>query len=535
MTTFLALTVVGIVVGCIYALSATGLVVTYVTSGIFNFAHGAVGMVAAFAYWELTVHHHWPVPLALLFTLFVFAPLVGLLIDVLVMRNLHAASEEVRLIVTVGLMLFLIGVGQQVWQNTEIRTIPEFFAGHHVKILTVVVSYHQLTVVAAAVAIAVGLRLFLFRTRPGVSLRAVVDAPDLAAMYGAAPARVRMLGWALGSTLAALAGILIAPIITLDQVLLTLLVINGYAAAIVGRLKSLPLTFVGGIALGLLESYARKFIPTSYLSQVFPAIPTIFLFVALLALPQVRLRVGRALARRPMKVPSLRTSLVGAAVLVAGSWILAENLSVTNLFTFGSGLAFAMIMLSLVLLTGYGGQISLAQMTFAGLGAFAMGRVAGGGSPWGLLAAMGFAAAGGVLAALPALRLRGLYLALTTFAFAWGMRNLFFNNNHIFSQGGAQHVGRLDLFGLSFHGNRAFVVLTAAFLAAGLVGVLAVRRSSFGRRLTAMSDSQVACATLGMSLTWTKLVVFAASAWRGWRAPSTAACGGRSEPTTSTS
>src|SRR5438876_8009691 len=144
MTTFLALTVVGIVVGCIYALSATGLVVTYVTSGIFNFAHGAVGMVAAFAYWELTVHHNWPVPLALLFTLFVFAPLVGLLIDVLVMRNLHAASEEVRLIVTVGLMLFLIGVGQQVWQNTEIRTIPEFFAGHHVKILTVVVSYHQL-------------------------------------------------------------------------------------------------------------------------------------------------------------------------------------------------------------------------------------------------------------------------------------------------------------------------------------------------------------------------------------------------------
>src|SRR5205085_10702917 len=172
-----------------------------------------------------------------------------------------------------------------------------------------------------------------------------------------APSRVRMLGWALGSSLAALAGILIAPLITLAQVLLTLLVITGYAAAIAGRLKSLPLTFAGGIALGLLESYAVKYIPVRFLSQVRPAIPTIFLFVALLALPQVRLRVGRALARKPMRVPSLRTSVIGAGLLMAGSWILAETLSLSNLFTFGNGLAFCIVMLSLVLLTGYGGQV----------------------------------------------------------------------------------------------------------------------------------------------------------------------------------
>src|SRR5438132_8101503 len=115
MTTFLTLTVVGIVIGCIYALSATGLVVTYITSGIFNFAHGAVGMIAAFTYWKLVVDEGWPAYLALPFILLVFAPLLGVLIDELIMRNLHSASEEVRVIVTVALMLFLLGRGLFSW------------------------------------------------------------------------------------------------------------------------------------------------------------------------------------------------------------------------------------------------------------------------------------------------------------------------------------------------------------------------------------------------------------------------------------
>ena len=195
MTAFLSSTIVGIVVGCIYALTATGLVVTYVTSGIFNFAHGAIGMIAAFAYWELTVQDHWPVPLAMVFVVLVLAPLLGVLIDVFVMRNLHQASQEVRVIVTVGVMLFLLGVGQWRWKNNQARILPQLFAGHQVNILGVIVTYHQLAMVATALAVAVGLRLFLFRTRQGTALRAVVDAPELASLYGAAPSRVRALGW----------------------------------------------------------------------------------------------------------------------------------------------------------------------------------------------------------------------------------------------------------------------------------------------------------------------------------------------------
>jgi branched-chain amino acid transport system permease protein len=507
MTTFLALSIVGIVVGCIYALSATGLVVTYLTSGIFNFAHGAVGMIAAFAYWRLTAQEGWPAILALPFILFVFAPALGILIDTLIMRNLHSASEEVRVIVTVALMLFLLGIGSWIWDPGVPRTIPRFFDPHQVRIFDVNVTVHQIVVVLAALAVAVLLRLFLFRTRIGVALRAVVDAPDLAAYFGATPGRVRMLGWAMGSSLAALAGVLLAPLVTLDILLLTLLVINGYAAAIVGRLKSLPMTFAGGVALGLFESYLVGYAPSGILSQLRPTIPVIFLYVALLIFPQSRLRVGRVLARRATKVPTLRTSLIAAGAFVVGSWILANSLSGTNLFTFGRGLVAALILLSLVLLTGYGGQISLAQWTFVGFGAFAMGKIAGGNSLFGVLAAVAIGAAVGAISALPALRLRGLYLALTTFAFADAMTAIFFNNNNVFGQGGALKVGRVLV-----DGNTAFVVLIAVVFAAAAVGVLAVRRSSFGRRLMAMSDSQVACATLGMSLTWTKVIVFAASA-----------------------
>src|SRR3954469_23989523 len=298
MTTFLTLTVVGIVVGCIYALSATGLVVTYITSGIFNFAHGAAGMIAAFTYWKLVVDEGWPAILALPFILLVFAPALGALIDLLIMRNLHAASEEVRVIVTVALMLFLLGVGLFFWDPGVPRTLPRYFGADHIRLFSLNILYHQVIIVIAAIAVAVGLRLFLFRTRIGVALRAVVDSPELAAYFGAAPSRVRMLGWAMGSSLAALAGVLLAPIVTLDVLLLTLLVINGYAAAVAGRLRSLPLTFAGGIVLGLLESYVVGYAPGNFLSYLRPTVPIIFLYVALLIFPHSRLRVGRAFARR---------------------------------------------------------------------------------------------------------------------------------------------------------------------------------------------------------------------------------------------
>ena len=192
-------------------------------------------------------------------------------------------------------------------------------------------------------------------------------------MAGASPARFGQYGWAIGAFLAALAGILLAPLVTLDINTLTLLVINGYAAALVGRLKNLPLTFAGGVVLGLVESYAIGYLPVgTLLSNIKPVVPMVFLFLVILVVPQGRLRAaGRAIALRVPRVAGWRESVIAGVVFVAITWVVSAHLSSTNLATAGHGMAFAIIMLSLVLLVGYGGQVSLCQLTFAGLGAFA--------------------------------------------------------------------------------------------------------------------------------------------------------------------
>jgi branched-chain amino acid transport system permease protein len=511
LTTFLALTVVGITTGCIYALSASGLVVTYTTSGIFNFAHGATGMVIAFTYWELTVADGLPQWLGLLLSLGVVAPLLGAAIELVLMRRLRGASPGVTLVVSLGLLLTLMGAATLRWHPTVPRTLPQLFAGHTVKVLGVVITYHQLTMMAVTVLVAFGLRFLLYQTNTGIAMRAVVDDPDLASAMGSDPDKVAALSWALGAVLAGLAGILLAPLVTLDIVLLTLLVINGYAAAMVGRLRSLPLTFVGGIALGLAEAYVVGELPSDLVSRFKPALPTIFLYVVLLVLPQNRLRAGRAAqARRPPRVPTVARTGLGMAAFLAAAMVAAVVLSPADLTLAGQGVIYALIMLSLVLLVGYAGQVSLAQMTFVGLGAYATGSWFGGGSLLGVLAGAALAALVGAIVALPALRLRGLYLALSTLAFAQAATTVFFVR--AFTRGGRLKVGRPDLLGLSLHGDRAFFLFICACFAAVALAVVWLRRGPFGRRLVALKDSPAACATLGINLTATKLAVFAISA-----------------------
>ncbi len=298
----------------------------------------------------------------------------------------------------------------------------------------------------------------------------------------------------------------------LDSTTLTLLVINGLAAAMVGRLRSLPLTFAGGLVLGLAENYAVGYLPGSIVSQIKPVVPMIFLFVVLLVLPPTRIDTTRVTLLRAPRIAGFLESVGGGAVLVVVAWLVSAHLSTANLLTAGHGMVLGIVMLSLVILVGYGGQVSLCQLTFAGIGAFTMGKIAGGGSIIGILAATGISAAVGAVIALPALRLRGLYLALSTLAFAEAMDYVFFQNTGVFGSGGSVAVGRVHVPGIPTQSNRAFFVVLAVVFAAAGVAVLTLRRSSFGRRLSAMSDSPAACATLGLNLTWTKLTVFAISA-----------------------
>jgi len=194
-------------------------------------------------------------------------------------------------------------------------------------------------------------------------------------------------------------------------------------------------------------------------------------------------------------------------VLVVLTALLAALITGTNLYTLGLALSIGLAALGLVLLSGYGGQVWLCQFTFLGLGSWAMMKVDGGSSVLGVLAAIGLCAAAGGILALPALRLRGLYMALATLAFAALMDSLFFTNPSVIPNG-SMTVGRPDIFGMRFATDRAFVVLIAVVFALCLIGVGALRRGPFGRRLVAMSDSQAACATVGMSIIKTKLTVF---------------------------
>jgi len=515
--TFLQYTVLGVVYGAVYAVAASGLVVTYSTSGVFNFAHGAVGMVAAFTYWELTQDHHVPVLLALVLVLLVLAPVMGIVIERVLMRRLFGASTERSLMVTLGLLVILLGIASKIWGGQTERSLPFFFDPHTIDVFGVYIAVHYLVIMAVAVAVAVGLRFLLRATRVGVAMRAVVDDPDLLAMSGASPIRIARLGWVIGTMLAALAGVLIAPIVNLDQTILTLFVLNSFAAAVFGRLRSLPLTFLGALLIGLGQQYLTSYLPqgfqTNWLPNTVLAIPMLFLFVVLLLLPQERLKVsGRVgISRIPRLVTPLQ-SLSGAAAVVALSAVGAAVLSTTWRAALSQGLIFGIVGLSLVLLTGYAGQVSLGQFAFVGIGAFTMGKIAGGGSWLGLLAAIGVAAAVGVLVALPTLRVRGLYLALATLAFAQFVYYVFFSNVYFFNQSGSVFIKRLSLPGISFNSDRSeMIFLGVAFGLASML-VLAIRRGTFGRRLVALSDSPAACATVGLNVKLTRLAVFGISA-----------------------
>ncbi len=518
MTEFLKFTVIGVATGAIYAITASGLVVTYVTTGIFNFAQGAIGMFAAFSYWELAENHNVQPVLAIVLVLFVEAPVLGAVIELVLMRRLHGASTERALMVTLGLMLILIGAATTIWGNTSQDEIPIFFIGHTVRILGVNVAWHQLIVLGTAVVVAVGLRLFLKRARTGVAMRAVVDAPELLAMAGARPVRIARAGWIIGVVLAALAGVLIAPLlVSLDQVTLTLIVVNGYAAAVVGRLRNLPLTFLGGIVIGLGEAYVVGYVPANWantwLANPDLALPMAFLFVMILVLPVERLRAaGDVRVSRVPSVTPLGRSLVGAGGLVVAAVAVAGALSFTWQTTVSRGLVFGVIALSLVLLTGYAGQVSLGQMAFVGIGAFTMGKIAGGGSWLGVVAAVAVSAAVGALVAWPTVRVKGLYLALATLAFGQFAYYVFFSNLRLFSNNGSIIVHRVGLPGVKFTGARAELVFLALIFALCAVGVLALRRGVFGRRLLALNDSPAACATVGLNVRRTRLAVFALSA-----------------------
>jgi branched-subunit amino acid ABC-type transport system permease component len=576
----------GLITGAVFAIAASGLVVTYSTSGIFNFAHGALGMFCAYVYWDVRVNHHAPAPIALGLVLLVVAPALGAFLYRAVISGLQGTPEIVKLVVPISVLLGLISLANWIWKPIEPHTIQPFFGiDHQVTIFGTVVLWHELTILLVAAALALGLRILLYRTRTGVAMRAVVDDRPLLELNGGRPERASLVSWMLGVSLSALAGILITPFQggTLSSTLLTLLVINAFAAAMFGRLRNLPLTFLGATVLGFATRMAFER-PTGLMPKSFDwrgnlrlAVPMLLLFVVLLALPQDRLR-GAVVTRtrERFNLPTMREALVAAACFVGAIFLLSRILAPTDLLTLSDAMGVAIILLSLVLLVGYAGEISLATMALAGIGGTVLYHHVGHDldSRAGLMAyvmAMVVTALIGAAMALPALRLRGLYLALATAAFSLGVEQLLFKEftaerriypvtltvllvagaattwllwrsrgvraaaasagvaalvfvlaatnpwlqderwSPLFPNGNL-NVPRPKLLGIDFAPQANYLLLLTTVFAVLGVALVALRRSGYGRRLAALKDSPAACATLGMDVVRLKLSVFMLSA-----------------------
>jgi branched-chain amino acid transport system permease protein len=514
MTELFQFTLFGLILGCVYAIAAMGLVLTYTVTGVFNFAHGAVGMLAAFVYFELRVEHGMPTPLALLVVVLVFAPLMGLVAEKL-LRRFQGADFATSLVVTVALTVGLLGLAQQVFDPGQARNMPYLFGDHRTELFSVPITFDRIAQVVVALGVAFGLRFLLFGTPLGARMRAVVDDPDLSRLNGVRSTTVARLSWVIGFALAAVGGVLFAGGQNLNAIVLTLLVLNAYGAAMVGRLTSLPMTVVGALLLGLCQELTNVtwLWPQSELfTRLQLAIPGIFLIVALLLVPSARLVAGRLVGRDEPKVPTLPRSLASALVTVLGTAVLVNLLPGDLHEHLVRALVMATIALSLVALTGLCGQVSLAQYLFVGVGAFVTGRFFGGDSVLGMLAGGAVAAVLGAIVALPAVRLRGLHLALSTFGVALVGREVILGDQRVFGLGGL-NVGRPDVLGISTSSDGSFAVWCAIVFAVLAVGVGLLRRSWFGRQLTAVRDSELAAATLGLRVKRVKVIVFAASAF----------------------
>lgn len=511
----------GLALGAVAALSGVGLIVTYRATGVFNIAHGAIAMIAAYVFWQLTEVWHVPTVVSALLVLFVVAPGIGGLLERVVFRPLQrrSASPAESLVASIGVTVLLIGIATRVW-GTQPRPAA-------VLVPTAVWHAGSVTIHADAVADlgivvfgAIVLGIVTRRTALGTQIRAVVDRRDLAELAAVDADRVAAIGWAVGAVFASLTGILIAPALQLGPpYALTLVVLETFAIPVIAGLTNIATAIGAGLAVGIAASEMSLLSPTGQLTQVWDALqanfPVVVLLLALLARNRLAGSSGTdagttlALAARRTTEPSVRRQFLmytgaGAALFLP---LLFSNASLREAQQIP---ALAVIFVSIVAVTGYGGQVSLGQAGYAGLGALLFAKFSTG-SPE-LIALLGGAVAAGVVGFLtgyPAIRRRGLFLALTTFAVGACVSELVLQQTY-FTNG--LRVERPSIFGLSLHGDRAFYLFELVVLAIIFFVMTSLRSGPLGRALIAMRDSEDGARSVGVDIRTLKVFLFTVSA-----------------------
>jgi branched-subunit amino acid ABC-type transport system permease component len=505
--------VTGLTTGAVYGLAGIGLVLTYKTSGVFNFAHGAIAAVAAYVFYSTHVSLGWSWPLAAAAAVLVLGPLMGLGLELLA-RSIQGSSLALQVASTVGLLLVIEAIVVLIYGTLELRTVPQFLPQGDVRVFSTNVQWSDIITFGFALAVTAGLSIMFRTTRLGLAMRAVVDNPSLLDLSGTSPARTRRFAWTIGTTLAAASGVLFAPLLPLDPIQLTLLVVAAFGAAAVGAFTSLPLTFGGGLLIGVLAALSTKYFSTGVLAGLPPALPFVVLFTVLLVFPRRYLVAGAGAIARPRTAWSAPPSFQlgsGAALLVVLA--LVPSFAGIHLGDWTIAVGTAIVFLSLGLLARTSGQVSLAHVSFMAIGAAAFSHLAVGQSfPWllALVAAGLIAVPIGALLAIPAIRLTGLYLALATFGFGVLLQFMFYTQGFMFGDNGAT----LDMpRPAGFDGDSAYYYLVLGLATLVTLTLVVLDRSRLGRLLRGLADSPTALETNGAAVNVTRVLVFCLSAF----------------------
>jgi len=513
MTTVLQFALLGLGAGTAYALLAQGLVLVYRGSGVLNFAHGAMALVGAFLYWQLHIRDGWAFAPAFVASVSATA-LLGICAYHLVMRPLGPASMLSKVVASLGLLILIQGGCVLIWGSLP-RAVESPLPTDLVDIGGVAIGKDRLILFGIALAITALLWKASRDTALGLAIRANADNPRAASTLGWSPHALGTLTWGLGGGLAAVAGIFIAPIAGIDVHAMPMLIIPVLAAALIGRLSSFWLALLGAMTIGIAQSEVAKY--AGDITGGAEAIP----FVVILAVIVLRGQGAVSRSQGAERLPTLGTGRIRptvvagtVALVVVLTSVFAENLTIA----LGVSLAWATILLSIVVLLGYTGQLSLAQFALGGIAALVAGRlVVDSDFPFVLAFVAGVCAAVliGLLFALPALRARGLNLAIVTLGLGVAVAAMFFHNDSLTGGIDGTPVGPQSLFGLDLDTifyPRRWVVLTFALFVICALGVANLRRGATGRRLIAVRTNERAAAALGVSVLGVKLYAFGLAA-----------------------
>ncbi|WP_329624277.1 ATP-binding cassette domain-containing protein [Streptomyces sp. NBC_01255] len=487
------LTLAGIAVGSAAALTGIGLIVTYRATGVLNLAHGAVAMICAYVLRQLVVVWDWPLPLGALVTLLIVAPGLGLILDRGVFRPLAllGSNPAQTLVASIGVFVLLVGGAALLWGGGARDDAPVLLGDD---------PWAQLGAVVALACLVTAVTRW---TRFGRELRAVVDNRPLAVLSGVDADRVAAAGWAFGSFTAGMTGVLLAPYVRLDPYGMPLLVVEVIAVAVIARMRSLPVAVAAAVAIGVAQAQLTRLHPEGWAGPLVQALGAnlfvVALLVAALVLPGVGGK-GRDALPPPPRTPHVPTPLW----LVIGVLLLLPlGFAGSDLHTAVQVPALAVILLSLVVVAGRGGQIALGQAAYAGLGALLTALLATAGVP--TLLALGLAvpmvAVVGLVTAWPAIRRHGLALALATLA--TGVAVSRFVLTQPYATAGLS-LGRPT----GFTDDRAYYALELLLLAGCLALVAALRRGRTGRALAALRDHEPGAEAAGAPVPALKLLAF---------------------------